>query len=186
MWSNDNQIVSKLTTLRSSAIESMATPTGVFLTGYQGDVRRNTIYSNEIGIHLSGTLTLAKATEVTIAQQSGLRSHSVRSAIGDHSAGVAIVNNTIYEPSAVGLSLGGFAASALLRNNIFCSWSQASHSRSTDSQANLNSDYNLFYRAGGGAVGQWQNALRTTLGRMERSDWARFVKACPPILCCRC
>ena len=136
---------------------------GIFLTGFQGDVRRNTIYSNEIGIQSVGYINTRQGYQGTIANNLvydhtlfGLQLPTIQ-------AGVAIVNNTIYEPSAVGLSLSGFAASALLRNNIFVVGAKPAIAVSTDSQANLNSDYNLFYRAGGGAVGQWQNALRTTL-----------------------
>ncbi len=84
---------------------------GVRLATVNGNVERNTIYSNTTGIQsfevgssqfgFTGTIANNLVYDHTLF---GLQLATVK-------AGVAIVNNTIYEPSAIGVSLSNYSDS---------------------------------------------------------------------------
>src|SRR5690606_8096167 len=83
-------------------------------------------------------------------------------------AGALILNNTLYEPDADTLRIGGGSQDVTLRNNIVRAQNGVGVSVAPDSQAGFASDYNLFFRTilGTGDVGVWDGVARTSL-----ADW---------------
>ncbi len=134
--------------------------------GIRGDyfpvtITGNTICSNQYGIFLS---TLAEGTSTLsnnlIYADSDSAIHIEQTELG----GFAIVNNTIYEPTANGVYASA-SGNIALRNNII--WTQQGYGIyiSNDSQTGFSSDFNDLYATGSGKVGYWQ-ADRATL-----ADW---------------
>ncbi|HEY8431821.1 MAG TPA: right-handed parallel beta-helix repeat-containing protein, partial [Sandaracinaceae bacterium] len=124
------------------------------------DVLENVVYSNPVGILLAGDGLTVRNNIVYASGDAGVVLEAV--------AGALILNNTLYEPDADTLRIGGGSQDVTLRNNIVRAQNGVGVSVAPDSQAGFASDYNLFFRTilGTGDVGVWDGVARTSL-----ADW---------------
>ena len=122
----------------------------------QSDLIGNVVYSNPVGIRFTGDGKTIRNNLVYASDTTGL--------LVTGSTGLDIVNNTLFEPTADTLRIEGASSGVHLRNNILQADNGFAVSVAPDSQGAFTSDNNVFFRSifGGGAVGLWDGATRTT------------------------
>ena len=130
------------------------------LTVYQDSrVVGNVIYSNSVGVYaksdFSGQLTN------NLIYDHDTRSISVTPG---RDLGLEIINNTIYEPAALGL-IGLERSNAEIRNNVFWSGRSYIFDVTGAGQDGFHSDYNLFHTTGEGLIAWWSGERETFI------DW---------------
>ncbi len=77
--------------------------------------------------------------------------------------GTNVVNNTIYQPTGIGIRIDNGSRNVRLRNNIIWVLSGVGISVANDAQGGFASDYNLLYATGTGQIAEWQGIGRPTL-----------------------
>ena len=118
-----------------------------------GRVIGNIIYSNGVGIGLSGHGLDVEQNLVYGNTGTGVRVRGLRQG--------RLINNTLYQTSGTALPIYGRTSELTLRNNIVVVGTGTAVSVSTDSQEGFSSDFNLFHVREGGSVGSWQGSRPT-------------------------
>ena len=114
----------------------------------------NKIYSNDIGIRLSGTNSEGRlANNLVYANHSG--GISLESLWYEFER--QIVNNTIYQPHSYAIRVSDNSRNVQLRNNIMSVFDGDALNVAADSQVNWESDYNLFQVSAESTLGMWQD-----------------------------
>jgi Malectin domain/Right handed beta helix region/Periplasmic copper-binding protein (NosD) len=146
-----------------------------------GNVINNVIYSNGVGLYVSGQNTTVRNNLIYADVYAGLR----------FTNGSGLVsNNTFYEPTAGtindGSSYGAAAvdidrgvSSITLTDNIIVALAGVGIRVADAAQAGFVSDYNLFNTGSGGRVGSWLGLDRTSLAQWrsatQRDPNSRFA-----------
>ena len=127
--------------------------------------RGNQVYSNSVGIRggdsyyynwfrgpIENNLVYANANQGIVLQNA--------------KSGTEIINNTVYQEVGDAVLVENGSEGVLLRNNIL--WVDSGYAINVDanSQQGFDSDYNLVYATGTGAIGRWQ-----AIGRSQLGDW---------------
>ena len=133
------------------------TTTGI-QAGSSAQLLANVIYSNAVGVlliynfggALINNLIYANVTHGILAQ-------------AYFAIGTNIVNNTIYQPTGIGIRIDNGSRNVRLRNNIIWVLSGFGISVANDAQSGFASDHNLLYATGTGQIAEWQGIGRPTL-----------------------
>ncbi len=168
------------TTLQSNRVYAN-TSWGISVGADNAMVIDNTVYSNAVGVYLSGSNINFRNNLIYGDQIAGLRITS--------GSGSVIANNTIYEPvagtvndvssyGAAALDIDRNVSSVTLTDNIIVALAGVGISVANAAQAGLVSNYNLFYTGAGGRVGNWLGLDRTSLAQWrtatQRDSNSRF------------
>jgi parallel beta-helix repeat protein len=130
------------------------------IRGEGTDVLENVVYTNPVGVNVSGDGVLVRNNLVYDSEAVGLRVQG--------GAGTEILNNTLFELTADDVRIGDGAQDTVLRNNILWAQDGSGIVVAPDSQSGFASDYNIFFRSlsGTGEIGVWDGVARATL-----ADW---------------
>ena len=137
---------------------------GIYLGGSNGTTQANLIYSNGMGIEATFGSNLITGNLIYANTTGGMYVHDV-STFG--TVMVRVINNTIYQTTGDALRL--LTASGVeVRNNILQADTGYGLVVPEDSEFAFVSDFNLFYSAGGGKLGNWQGVDFTNINTWVR------------------
>jgi Ca2+-binding RTX toxin-like protein len=145
-------------------------------------VRENRIYNNEVGIRtfyagqtLEGNVVYSNTLGIHVGDDYDSRyfAGAIRNNViyANSSQGIAlegvafaeIQNNTIYQPTGVGVSITSSSRDVHLSDNVVWAESGWGIVVGNNSQVGFASDYNLFLTGTSGAIGSWQSGRRASL-----------------------
>ncbi|MFT3789351.1 MAG: Ser-Thr-rich GPI-anchored membrane family protein [Tepidisphaeraceae bacterium] len=132
----------------------------VGIDAYDNAVTGNVVIGGPVGIRMrsNGTGTPQSLLNNLVY---GVTTTGIElNALGD---GTTVYNNTVSAGGGTAISVVGTGSSIALRNNILVVTTGTAISVASTSQTGFTSNYNLFNVTAGGAVGNWQNAVRLTL-----------------------
>jgi len=128
------------------------------------DLLDNVVYTNPVGIEITGSGLIVRNNLVYDSTTAGLRARAAD--------GLQIVNNTFFEPTADAIRIEGASKNVNVRNDIIWAQSGLGIAVTPDSQAGFSADNNVFFRSlfGTGRIGTWNGAERATLAAWKAAS----------------